>query len=76
MQRKKLCWAQGQNLDIDDAIPIRSSQDGIRVETFTFVENEATIETNFSSTCVYFCTKVKEKKGKRKKAKYDNIVSK
>ena len=35
---------------MDDTIPLESSQNGIRDETFAYVENEATTETSFSST--------------------------
>ncbi|RVW82064.1 hypothetical protein CK203_049095 [Vitis vinifera] len=46
-KERQLRWAQEQNLD--DTIPLGSSQHGIRDETFAYVENEATTETSFSS---------------------------
>ena len=60
---------------MDGTIPLGSSQHGIRDETFDYIENEATIETSFSSADASVSTPKSNKETKKRKAKYDDIVS-
>ena len=60
---------------MDGTIPLGSSQHGIRDETFAYVENEATIETSFSSTDASVSAPKSNKETKKRKAKYADIVS-
>ncbi|XP_059591582.1 uncharacterized protein At2g29880 isoform X2 [Vitis vinifera] len=72
-KERQLRWAQEQNLD--DTIPLGSSQHGIRDETFAYVENEATTETSFSSADASVSAPKSNKETKKRKAKYADIVS-
>ncbi|WJZ90869.1 hypothetical protein VitviT2T_009985 [Vitis vinifera] len=72
-KERQLRWAQEQNLD--DTIPLGSSQHGIRDETFPYVENEATTETSFSSADASVSAPKSNKETKKRKAKYADIVS-
>ena len=60
---------------MDGTIPLRSSQYGIRDETFSYVENEKTTETYFSYADAFVSTPKSNKETKKRKAKYTNIVS-
>eukprot|EP00261_Vitis_vinifera_P034090 XP_019075333.1 PREDICTED: uncharacterized protein LOC100253062 [Vitis vinifera] len=72
-KERQLRWAQEQNLDGTN--PLGSSQHGIRDETFSYVENEATTETSFSSADASVSAPKSNKETKKRKEKYADIVS-